>query len=140
MSKIKKVELSSIYLKKDDDVGATYCSFSEDLLFNVGYEKIKDLTLEIDDEYYAYFPTQQATIKKNKSRPLKTIIEGEQENKLQGVEVNFVADDDVDISRIRVIATKRVIKSGGKTTFNISVFDENNNPIPNVFVELIDRD
>ena len=270
MSKIKKVELSPIYLKKDDDVGATYCSFSKDLIFNVGYEKIKDLTLEIDDEYYAYFPTvengttlinlplpskfeikfdleitnsdaityiqftegryafilgksypqmvsnwllnqsldsfnqleslllntkyrynfywngtsgdlysnnnyinnlnsggkltsllkivqtegaelsniivydrtnpQQATIKKNKSRPLKTIIEGEQENKLQGVEVNFVADDDVDISRIRVIATKRVIKSGGKTTFNISVFDENNNPIPNVFVELIDRD
>ena len=270
MSKIKKVELSPIYLRKNDDVGATYCSFSEDLLFNVGYEKIKDLTLEIDDEYYAYFPTvengttlinlslpskfeikfdleitnsdgityiqftegryafilgksypqmvsnwllnqsldsfnqleplllntkykynfywngtsgnlysnnnyiknlnsgekltsllkivqtegaelsniivydrtnpQQATIKKNKSRPLKTIIEGEQENKLQGVEVNFVADDDVDISRIRIIATKRVIKSGGKTTFNISVFDENNNPIPNVFVELIDSD
>ena len=147
MSKIKKVELSSAYLKKDDDVGPTYCSFSEDLIFNVGYEKIKDLTLEIDDEYYAYFPKIEnglthynLKIKKNKSRHLTTIIKGEQGNNLQGVEVNFVADDDVDIGYLRIIATKRVIKSGGKTTFNISVFDENNNPIPNVFVELIDRD
>ena len=270
MSKTKKVELSPVYLKKDDNVGATYCSFSKDLIFNVGYEQIKDLTLEINDEYYAYFPTvengttlinlslpskfeikfdlkitnsnaityiqfsegryafilgksypqmvfnwlldqpldsfnqieslllntkyrynfywngtsgdlysnnnyinnlnsgvkltslirivqtegaelsniivydrtkpQQATIRKNKIRPLTAIIKGEQGNKLQGVDVNFVADDDVDIGYLRIIATKRVIKSGGKTTFNISVLDENNNPIPNVFIELIDSD
>lgn len=136
MSKIKKVELSPIYLRKNDDVGATYCSFSKDLIFNVGYEKIKDLEFIVYDRT----KTQQATIKKNKSRLLKTIIKGEQGNNLQGVEVNFVADDDVDIGYLRIIETKRVIKSGGKTTFHISVLDENNNPIPNVFVELIDSD
>lgn len=275
MSKIKKVELSPIYLRKDDDVGATYCSFSKDLIFNVGYEKIKDLTLEkspkenrilyypeienqvtyfndinlpssyeirftleifdangvdyltfksstvntinvgrpkynglywilevpssFQSSSYVSIPLNEKVdirivvneridvysgstrvgigystsnpkltkltmtegrkitnfriidttkiqsynenfIKKNKTELLNTTIKGEKGNKLQGVDVNFVADDNVDINDLRIIATKRVIKSGGKTTFHISVLDENNNPIPNVFIELIDSD
>lgn len=49
MDKIEKIELSSVYLKKNDDIGAVYCNFSEDLIFSVGYEKIKDDDVNISD-------------------------------------------------------------------------------------------